>query len=377
MSKPRWLRAICVLAVVSCATADAQDLPGLGAPVDRAPIDDANPVVAISPWNAFGDLLVRFDRTRGIPRPVDPSYERTFARGRFGATYDPIPQLEFGGAIKLAAATNSNANDRSYNVNERSNDVALDQFFVRWRGGDSASLLLGKAVFPLQLSPMLWDPDLRPIGASADIAFATGEFDRLQFTAGYFAGDLPYGDDSRIGAVQGAWHWHEGAPLNASVLVSYLDFSDLQQLVLQGLSRTNRRIAGSNRLLSDYRLLDLQFVGRARVADMPLETRLDLVRNLGADDQRDGARFSVVLGDSRQPHGWEFGVAGQRIQRDAVMAAFNADDWWFHSWARGVMPWVAYGFDATWSARLAAFHERRDGVADFTDRVLLDVYARW
>jgi hypothetical protein len=59
------------------------------------------------------------------------------------------------------------------------------------------------------------------------------------------------------------------------------------------------------------------------------------------------------------------------------MAAFNSDDWWFHSWARGVMPWLAYGFSDTWSARLAAFHEHRDGVADPTDRVLLDIYARW
>ena len=39
------------------------------------------------------------------------------------------------------------------------------------------------------------------------------------------------------------------------------------------------------------------------------ETRLDLVRNFGADDQRDAARFSVVVGDARVPRGWEFGYA--------------------------------------------------------------------
>lgn len=372
MSERRWFWAVCTFLAAFGVGAGGQELPASGASGD-----DANPVVEVTPWNWFGDVLFRYDRTRDIPRLVDPSFERGFARGRFGVTYDPIPQLEFGAAVKLAAASNSNAQDRSYNVNERSNDIALDQFFVRWLAGDKASLLAGKAALPLQLSPMVWDQDLRPIGASAALAFATGEFDRLQLTAGYFAGDLPYGDNSRIGAVQAAWHWHEGAPFNGSVLLSYLDFSDLQQLVLQGLSRTNRRVAGTTRLVSDYRLLDVQFVGRARLADMPLETRLDLVRNLGADDQRDGARFSIVLGDSRQPHGWEFGLADQRIQRDAAMAAFNADDWWFHSWARGVMPWIAYGFDATWSARLAGFHERRDGVAESTDRVLLDIYARW
>ena len=344
---------------------------------DSAPIDDANPVVEISPWSWFGDVLLRGNRTDDIPRLVDPSFSSLFARGRFGVAWDPIPTLEFGAAIKLAGSSSENADDRLRNVNERSNDVALDRFYLRWAPGEKVSLLAGKSVFPLQLSPLLWDADLRPIGASADVSFATGEFDRLQLVGGYFAGDLPYGDDSRIGAAQLAWHWREGAPLSGSVLVSYLDFTDLQQLVLQGQSRTNRRVAGTNRLLSDYRLLDLQLVGRMRIADLPFEIRLDVARNLGADDQRNAARGSVQLGDSRQAHGWEIGIADQRIQRDAVMASFNSDDWWFHSWARGVMPWLAYGFSDTWSARLAAFHERRDGVADYTDRVLLDVYARW
>jgi len=32
----------------------------------------------------------------------------------------------------------------------------------------------------------------------------------------------------------------------------------------------------------------------------------------------------------------------QRIQRDAAMAAFNSDDWWFHSFMHGYMPWIGY-----------------------------------
>ena len=48
-------------------------------------------------------------------------------------------------------------------------------------------------------------------------------------------------------------------------------------------------------------------------------------------------------------------------EKDAVMAAFNSDDWWFHSAMRGQLVWIGYGLDATWNLRLAAFHERRDG----------------
>ena len=41
------------------------------------------------------------------------------------------------------------------------------------------------------------------------------------------------------------------------------------------------------------------------------------------------------------------------------------------------MPWIGYGFDATWSMRLAGFHEERDNVSRHTDRLLLDLYAQW
>ena len=356
---------IVLISLIAAASVSAQD----------AVLSAADDQPKTSPWTWFGDVLVRGDHTANIPRPVDSTIDRVFGRGRFGVLYDPIPNLEFGGAIKLAVANNPNSDDRSYNENERSNDINLDQFFVRWKPNDTTSVLLGKSVFPLELTPMVWDSDLRPIGASAETSISVNSLDRLQFTVGYFAGDLLYGDDSRIGAAQAAYRWHEGEPVNGAVIVSYLDFTDLEQLTLQGLSRSNLRIG--NQLVSDYRLFDTQFVGRMRPWGMPLEARIDLLRNLGADSQRDAARGSIVLGDRRQPHGWEFGFAAQRIQRDAAMAAFNSDDWWFHSFARGVMPWIGYGFDATWSMRLAEFHERRDGVSDYTDRVLLDLYAQW
>jgi len=346
--------------------------PAFGADeVLNAPAEET----AASAWSWFGDLLLRGDHVTDIPRPVEPDVHRVFGRGRAGVLYDPIPTLELGAAIKLAASDLDNAEDRSYNNNERSNDIAVDQFFLRWRPNETTSLLVGKAVFPLELSPLVWDSDLRPLGLSVQSTWQVGTFDHIGITAGYFNGNLPYGDDSRIGALQAAYRWHEGAPTNAAVLLSYLDFSDLDTLTLQGQSRTNRRIG--NHLLSDYRLLDLQFVGRMRPGDWPLEARVDLLRNLGADDQRDGARFSLVLGDRRQPRGLEFGFAAQRIQRDAAMAAFNSDDWWFHSFAHGVMPWIGYGFDATWSMRLAGFREQRDNAAVHTERILLDLDARW
>jgi hypothetical protein len=329
---------------------------------------------SVSHWSMFGDLWAGYDHVSGLPNNRT-DLERVRGRLRFGAAWTPDARWEIVGALKLAQGSDANHDNRRNNDNERSDAIGLDRLLVRLRAGENTQLQLGKMPLPLELSPMLWDDDLRPAGFAAEQSFSVGEFDRLQLIGGWFAGQHLYGDQSRIAAAQLAWRWHEGAPTRVGVLLTYLDFSDLDELTRQGLARTNSIANG--RLSHDYRLLDLQLVGRTGPAHWPIEARVDMVRNLGADRERDGMRASVSVGDRHQARGWEFGWAWQRIQRDAVMAAFNADDWWFHSAARGHMPWFGYGIDDTWNLRLAGFREQRDGLDQHTERVLLDLRADW
>jgi hypothetical protein len=359
----RWA----VLAVIACgmfaSSARAQD----------AILNAEEPEPAKS-WSWFGDFWTGYDHVSGLPNNRD-DLSRIRGRLRAGAFWNVAPTWEIAGSVRVAQGSDSNDDNRRNNDNERSDGIGLDQLFVRWRPSDKTSVTLGKTLLPLDLSPMLWDADLRPAGVALDQSMALSEFDRLQFIVGYFAGQQLYGDKSRIGVAELAFRWHEGAPLRGSALLSYVDFSNLDELTSEGLARTNTVVAG--RLVNDYRLLDLQLIGHAELAHWPIEARLDLVDNTGASDANEGARASVVAGDRTQPHKWEFGYAFQRIQRDAVMAAFNSDDWWFHSAVRGHMLWVGYGIDATWNLRLSGFHERRDGLDDYTDRIRLDLAARW
>jgi hypothetical protein len=331
-------------------------------------------------WTMFGDLWVGYDRVTGLPNDR-ADLTRVRGRARAGVTWNFASTWEFVGAARLAQGSDSNRDNRRNNDNERSDSIGLDQLLLRWRPGENTSVVLGKMALTLDLSPMLWDQDLRPAGIAFDHSIALGEFDRLQLSAGFLAGQNLYGDKSRIGALQAAWRWHEGAPLRGSVLLTYLDFSDLDELARQGLARTNSVVGG--RFVNDYRLLDLQLVGHYEVAHWPVEMRIDRVHNLGADAARDGTRGSLTVGDRLQPHGWEFGYANQRIQRDAVVAAFNSDEWWFHSATRGQLAWIGYGLDATWNLRLSGFQERRDGLvnydgsASYTNRLRLDLAARW
>lgn len=321
----------------------------------------------------FGEVRLRYEETTDIPARADDIH-RGRGRARIGTRYFGLEGWEFGGAFELALGSDDNADNRRNKDNERSDHANIDQLYARYRFSESSELLLGKAELPFQLSPLLWDEDFRPIGASVNIQLASGDFNEWSLAAGYFTPDHLYDDNSRLAAVQLGYHFQQGAPNGASALLSYLAFSDLDRLVQQGLGRTNRRTA--REFVSDYRLLDLQLAARTEVGGWPLVGRIDVVRNTAADDLNNGGRASLVLGDARDG-GFEFGFAYQRAERDAVLSAFADDDWWFQSFARGGMPWLAYGFNENWRVRMAGFHERRDALSRYTDRYLVDLTAQW
>ena len=331
-------------------------------------IDDA----PASAWSPLVELFLRGDHVSGLPSNRE-DLERVKAKLRVGALWQG-ETVTFGIAGEAGQGSDDNADNLINNDVEKSDGAGLDQLWLRWQAGEHVSVLAGKAPIPVDLTPLMWDDDLRPVGASARFGGTLGDTSRWQLDLGGFEPD-PLGERSAtLGAVQLGAHWREGTPLGFGLLLGYFEWSGLDGYARAGLGRGNSVAAG--RYLNNYRLLDAQFSLRGRVLERPLELRIDRVHNLAADTGDDGTRASLVLGN-RFEGGWEFGWAWQRIQRDAVVAAVNADDWWFHTAARGNMPWIGYGFDGTWSLRLAAFIETRDGLQEDTERVLLDVAARW
>ena len=360
------LFAACILTTAMHAHAqDSEDDPLL------APDDEETSVSAVS---FGGDLWLGQDHVSDLPNGRT-DLNRTRGRLRFGATWMFASSWEFVGSARIAQGSDHNDDKRRNNDNERSDSFGVDQVLLRWRASENACLQCGQAPLPLDLSARLWDPGLRPAGVAFERSVALGEFDRLHMVAGYFSGDHLYGDDSRIGAAQISWNWREGAPLRGGAQLAWLDFSSIDELARQGLGRTNALVGGNYR--NDYRLLDLQLAGHMEAGNWPIDLSIDLVRNFGADVERDGGRVSLSVGDHRQPGGLQFGLALHRIQRDAVLAAFGSDDWWFHSNMRGQLAWVAYGIDPTWNLRLSGFRELRDGLSDHTHRLRFDINADW
>jgi hypothetical protein len=354
---------VAALLAPSACLAQSDDL------LDYDPTAEAGPELM---W--FSDLLLRGDYARDLPLGL-PDEQRALARVRAGLRWLPDDAWEIGAALEASRGSDSAQVVRLAHDNQRTNDLGVDLLYARWRGGEHSHLSFGKRWLPLELSSMVWDNELRPVGIAFEHGIPLGDFDRLVFAGGAFLGDHLYGDESRILALQAGWRLREGGETSGSVLLSLLDFDRLDEIASTGLGRSNRRLGTG--FVSDFRLLDVQFGFDMRLAGQPLRSRLDLVRNLGADDQRDGARGSVTWGDARQAGTLELGLSYQRVQRDAVMTAFNSEDWWFHSAMRGVSPWLGYGIDDNWRVQLALFLERADGRAEDTERALLDLRADW
>lgn len=340
------------------------------------PFDPTADAEAERSWRPFADLLVRLDHVSGLPGGRN-DLERARSRLRTGVHWNLGGGSEAVVGIRAALGSDHNRDNRRNLDNQRSNGAWLDQAWVRHRFAGGGELQLGKAPLPFLHSPLWWDGDLRPAGVSFIQHRSIGDFDALQIGVGVFRNQHLYGDRSRLIAAQATWLGRQASPLQLELSAGWLRFLDIDELAAQGLARGNRVAQG--RYLSDFRMVHLDAAARWRLAGRPAELRLGWVRNLGAlvDDEDRGARASLVLGDRTQPQSWEWGLAWQRFQRDAVLAAFSDDDWWFHTAARGMMPWVGYGFDARWSIRLAGFSERRDDLDRHTRRWLLDLAAQW
>jgi hypothetical protein len=325
-------------------------------------------------WHLFGDAIARGDFVRDFPSGRD-DLDRGRLRVRSGVRRTFGPAWELGASIRGSLGTDENEDNALNLDNEKTNDFGVDRLFVRWYGGHAGEIRVGQAELAHTLAPLVWDADLRPIGASYAGTWSVRTLDTLALRAGCFHPNHPLegGTDSRLALVQADWRIREGARTSGALTLSYAWFDDIDHLVSSDLARTNRVEEG--RYTSEFELLDLQGVARTGSERWPISLVLDSVVNLGAasGDEDWGGQALLIAGNHRHAGAFELAVAAERIQRDAVLAAFNSDDWWFRSATRGVRAWVAYGLrDDLW-LRLSGSSERPDGADDRLHRLLLEL----
>lgn len=342
-----WLLGICI--------AQADDL-------------DLSVEPAVNPIAWSGDWLVRGDVVRSAPG--GDHLTRLWTRLRYGPTWQIDDQWTLGGALRVDESTVGNDEILQNNDNERSRDLALDSLFLSYAPTQNDKLLFGKTVFPFVLSRMLWDPDLRPAGISYMHEISFGDEDMFRITGGGFRGEQMFGDQSRIVALQLGLTLHQTSLVSPEFILTGLRFSNLDELVAAGLDRDNETVNGH--FADDYALLDAQFILHINTV-LPMRLLVDVDRNVKTSDLDKAGRLEFAVGNSFRARGQEVGIAMQRMQREAVLGAFNDDDWWFHAGTRGTMLWWAYGITDQVRFRAAFFRERPDWDSYSTRRLLLDL----
>ncbi len=334
-----------------------------------------------------GDFLLRQDWERSFPGGDNES--RLLLRLRYGPSWQINDHWLFGAALRVDESSIGNEHLVDYNDNLRPRDLALDSLYLSYTPVEGDQLLLGKDELPLTLSRMLWDPDLRPAGVSYSDRTRFGDSAELRLAAGAFLVQYLEPDESRLYGAQADLRWNEGSSVQPELTLSYLHFTNLDDLLLAGEDRGNPftgyampglppSYPGPGFVFVDqYELADLQFQLHAD-GELPIRLLLDGDQNLGAVEKYNGSgdragRMELAFGDGFHAGGNELGLAMERIQSSAAVGAFNSDEWWFHAGFHGSMLWYAYGWSDRLRLQVSYFHEQPDYSWHHWNRVLLDL----
>jgi hypothetical protein len=213
--------------------------------------------------------------------------------------------------------------------NYRSRDARLDLAWAKFTAGP-LSVAGGRLFMPLPLTEMIWDQDLRPQGGTASINLAPkNSQNRVALTGLYAKGSHVFEDQSVMfgGGLDLSFTSVQASTGQASQLElagTYLEFRDLDRLEL-AIRRQNTLLAGQ--FVYGYRVIDV--VGRiTRGGQLPLQLVADYCWNLEVDQDNKGLWLSAVLGAVGTSRArLEYTYA--KIDKDATVAAFNTDDFFW------------------------------------------------
>jgi hypothetical protein len=314
----------------------------------------AAPVPPPSPW--AGTWALRGEAVRDIPDPTQEPFERARLRVTYGYAGE-----RFGARVLAAAGTDGNRDVLRRFDNARADEIVLDRLWLRrtWRQG-ATDVTAGKFGMPLPTTGLLWDPKLQAQGI-----VLTGTTSGPTWTSALHARALAsvrthlHPDRSRVGALQ---------------LEAELRNGDAVALGLFAFDRLERAPRRTNRAGSDFRVVSLLGRGERVIGERVLRGGLHLVHNMGADRARQGGEVRLSFADPGR--GWGVRYTGQRVQRDAVPAAFSDDVWWFHTAHRGHLGAVAVTFRGV-TCELGGMVQRRDDLKERLFRAFLELRGAW
>jgi hypothetical protein len=281
-----------------------------------------------------GDALARYEWTRDIPAPdgITVNEDRYFLQARPRAELNlGFLELGVGGQFNYSDVDNTVLPDGEPRLIVRDNFYSRDSRFDVYYGKVKAGPVVaegGRMLMPLLLTQMIWDEDLRPLGGAASFEFgAPGSSARFAIRGLYAKDSHWFPDHSAmlVGSVELAIQ--SGRTTHLVLVGSYVDFRDLDTLDPQIRRQNTLSPEPDGRFVYDYRVADIQarLVGTGQV---PWSFVADYCWNTALSEGNKGLWVGLTLGQlGTSVARLEYTYA--KIDRDATVAAFNADDFYW------------------------------------------------
>jgi len=305
-------------------------------------------------------------------------YYPTISRGRFElrpeVDFVASPTVKFGVRGVFDYGTESNADNALYGDNYVSRGAYVDRYFFLWAPG-AWTFQAGAFALPVAASEMLWDKyDIQAPGASLSYVGQLGPTSSLTFTAAGIYSAQHYRDQSILGVGQVLWRTGEESRFAIQASASFWNMG--MDNVAPQYYRENRVVFvdGGLAYKSKFQLLDTLVRLQFPLVGLPVTVSLDFVHNFGVVGTGPNAyEAGVAVGTVGTPRTWRAFLVYQYIGRDALVGAYNTDDWWWHTWAEGYRFGFSYTILPMVYLQPAAVFQRRLDSDSWINRVTVDL----
>ena len=317
--------------VAAAKAADPQGGQPPQAPAKKDSAEWASRIV----WH--GDLRYRHEGLDVEEAPNDQTRHRI--RARFGMTAKVNDSLQ----TTLQLMTNGGNNDpRGANQTLGSGfdrkGVAIDLASLDWKFAEGSNLVLGKMVQPFAKVPTyFWDGDLTPEGGA--LRFSRGALFASAY--GFWLQESADASDANVFGAQlgmrgkvadvtltGALHYYDvGAVQNEITTTTTTPPCVTNNAFFGGPQGNSTRIvAGCERLLNDYNIVEAMAQADFKVGALPLSVYASAAQNTEADELDTALAAGFTLGRASAPGSWEFGYVYQKVEKDALFGQFVDSD---------------------------------------------------
>ena len=307
----------------------------------------------VTSYKISGDFRARFDHTSSDNQGFTDR-ERYRYRLRFGIAVNMLDNLEAGFRLASGDLKGSAGNALSANSTMQDNfskkNIYIDTAYGKWTpvnsGGWLVSGTVGKMDNPFAFTPMVFDPDLTPEGAAAQVNWAINDRHSVSLTGAAFILDeeqFSLSDPMMYGG-QLLWNAKWSEKFSTSLGAGSFKIMSPEQLNTANVPLNNQ---GNTRTLTlapitGADLYSLKYGYFPAILDasatytldsfplyngtFPIKASAEFMQNMAVGDKNQGFWVGVTFGKSGTKKTWDISYRYERLEADAWYDQLVDDD---------------------------------------------------